>query len=96
MTGDRPALLATIPDEIRARIADRRATEVGFGAGPGCIGVKREPLAPPARLEIALAWLERYRTTLRRGHVTLDDGTRLLFDPNGFVSATPARTAGSA
>lgn len=84
-----PSLLATIPAEIRAQLGDRRATQVGFGAGPGCVAVKLQRLWPPVSIEDALAWLEGYRTTFRRGHVRLEDGARLFFDPTGFRRLAP-------
>ena len=33
----------------------------------------------------AVAVLERYRESMRRGRIVLDDGSILLFDRNGFV-----------
>ena len=83
------SLFASIPSDVRNQIAGRLATEVGFGAGPGCVAVNIRTLDPPVSLEVALSWLEGYRSVFRRGHVELADGTRLFFDPNGFLRVAP-------
>src|SRR5688500_9670269 len=74
----KPSLLGSIPADVLDEISGRLATEVGFGAGPGCVAVNIQPLDPPVSLDAAMSWLEGYRSVFRRGHVELDDGTRLF------------------
>jgi hypothetical protein len=85
-------LIASIPVDVLSEIAQRLATEVGFGAGPGCIAVNLQTLDPPVSLDVAMSWLEDHRSVFRRGHAQLDDGTRLFFDPNGFLRVASKET----
>jgi hypothetical protein len=78
-------LITTIPDDIRAKIAALRATDVGFGAGPGFCAGKFHTYPEAVALDEALTWIERYRQALRRAHARLEDGSVLWFEPSGFV-----------
>jgi len=75
----------SIPAEVRDQFAGQAAVEVGFGAGPGCVAVNIKKLDPPTTFESAMAWLEGYRGTFRKGHVQLEGGATLYFDPTGFA-----------
>lgn len=81
----KPPLIESIPAEVRAQLGSLKAVEVGFGAGPGCAAVNIKKQDPPITFESALAWLEGYRGTFRKGHVKLEDGTHLFFDPTTFL-----------
>ncbi len=85
----RRPLAETLPAPLRADLRHLRAIEVGFGAGPSFVGGKVQRYAPPVPAARALAWLERYRDTFRRGHVALADGRTLFFDPIGFRDVVP-------
>lgn len=77
------ALFQTIPADVRDRVRDLRATSVGFGAGPGFVAQRRHTYPEPVHLAEALSWIEA-QTSFKRAHVELEDGRRVLFDPNGF------------
>jgi hypothetical protein len=77
------ALFQTIPEEIQDRIRDLRAINVGFGPGPGFAAQRHHDYPEPVHLSEALAWIEA-QTSFKRAHIELEDGLRVLFDPNGF------------
>jgi len=79
------SLIESIPAEVRAQVGGLKVVEVGFGAGPGCVAVNIKKQDPPIPFESAMAWLEGYRRTFRKGHVQLEGGPPLLFAPTPFL-----------
>lgn len=86
-------LQATISDAVRAEIAGLRVREVGFRAGPSFIAGDTVKFMPPAPIEHALVFLEKYAGCMRRGHIALEDGSILWFDPSGFQRRDVGRAA---
>ena len=78
-------LLSTIPEHIRAKTKQLRATDVGFGAGPGCCSGTFHKYDVPVALDEALAWIERHRHALSKAHARLENGSILWFESSGFV-----------
>jgi len=76
--------IASIPTNLLESLEDRNVVEYGFRAGPSFIG--GETWKGPSTLEEAVRRLVRYRGSLRRAHVQLDD-VRLWFGPDGFERA---------
>lgn len=89
MTAARASLASTLPPDVLRTIEGRVAVEVGFGAGPGFAAQMIRQLAPTESVRDALERLERYRDRFRRAHIRLDDGSRLLFEPTGFIALHP-------
>ena len=86
-----PTLFETIPDDLRAELGARPVVCASFGAGPGCCAGKHQRFDPPVTLEVALDWLERYRGSMRSGHIAFADQTGAWFHRSGFdrYDATP-------
>jgi hypothetical protein len=74
----------SLPEELRTDLADQRASEWGFGAGPSCVIRKTERCEPAIPARHAVAQLERYRSVFKRAHVLLGDRRVLFFGPSGF------------
>lgn len=80
-----PSLITTIRSETLTVIKNLTAIEAGFGTGPSFVAGEVTRFDPPADLETALNWVERYRHVLRSAHVMLNDRTVLWFDRNGYT-----------
>jgi hypothetical protein len=87
----RTPLIELIPVEVRVAIAGRLAVESGLGAGPSYVMRKDQRWDPSVPLDEALAWLEPYRSMLKKCHVELDDGSTLFFYPDSFIRLAPPR-----
>jgi hypothetical protein len=75
----------SVPVEILTEAEARTCVMAEVAAGPAFVAVRTQHFAPPVSFADAVAVLERYRESMRRGRIVLDDGTILLFDRNGFV-----------
>lgn len=75
----------TVPPEILTEADARTCVMAEIAAGPAFVALRTQHFAPPVTFAAALAVLERYRESMRRGRIVLDDGTILLFDRTGFV-----------
>jgi len=77
------AIEASIPAEVRARIQQRRAREVGFGAGPSSVAEGVVRFDPPAAISEGLVFLEKHCEHMNAGHLALDDRTVVWFSHGG-------------
>ena len=78
------SMFATIPADLVRRLEGRMVCHVGMGAGPSFICGTAHRYDPPVSLEEGVAWLDQYASSMKRGHVYLDDGTTLWFTSRGF------------
>jgi hypothetical protein len=79
------SLRDSVPAEIQADADARTCVMAEVAAGPAFVALRTQHFAPPVSFTEALAVLERYRESMRRGRIVLDDGTILVFDRTGFV-----------
>ena len=84
------SLVDLVPREIMGMVSLLSVVEAGFGAGPGCVAVKRWKYAPPVSFLEAVSDLEQHRGLMRRCHVVFLDGSRLVMDRHRFHSFDPS------
>jgi hypothetical protein len=73
--------IAALPPSLHARRTQPLVVAWGFGAGPSFIGVHREPLVPARSIVEMLEVVRGRRGVLRRAHLELVDGSRVLIEP---------------
>ena len=78
-------LQSYIPEEIWDKVKDKKVTEAGFGAGPACMVGDKENFNPPANINKAFKWLEKYRSKFVKCHIEFKDKSRLWFDRTSFM-----------
>lgn len=83
-----------IPEEFRDLIAGLKVVEAAFGAGPGFVASKRWHYDPPVVLKKALEDLDARRDVLRRCHVQLSNGARLVWERHQFFNYYPPERRG--
>ena len=59
-------LIDSIPQRLREELAIQEISHVSFGAGPGGMVGEQAGFIPPVSLELAMCWIEHYRSVFQR------------------------------
>lgn len=73
--------MTTIPAEVLAQIAGKKALEAGCGCGPSFIAGRIDKFEPPVALEVAVALVGSWQGIMRRAHILLEDHSVLWLEP---------------
>jgi len=63
---ERTPLIDSIPQRLQEELAILGISHVSFGAGPGGMVGEQAGFTPPVSLELAMCWIEHYRSVLQR------------------------------